>query len=613
MYIHTATLASLGSNSTNCNRSRATMTTLKRRAPPTTPKSTLANGSKPETTPKRARLHSRRGPEAPWIQPEHKRPFTQLDSATIKRLYHFYDTDPNLQSVSRICLESVLGGGIHLSRAGHTLDQAASRWYNQEWSQWMKDVMRSVWSIGFALCVPEPHPRYVSRPRVLDLSRLEVEYHLDIAGTPTFRVHDPEMIMSKTSADYAAQLMPSSITPLRGSKQEWLTRAHHQYIRALDGFLPSTVMADSMIQPSLTRPEDHNTPLSNDRSGHRPNRIYNIVPIWEHLPQPVTGELRSRLSLLWPDKCYADYLLRCTIEAQGTRSKLIMVTEDSTREDNHGQSSPGEHSTPSDLAEKVICDSLKNKQKALNRVDLVSKLMQSREFGILKEAVSEQLGHSGVPNVQTWLPKDRKLVRHTPAEVPTTLLDHRAAVMERTYAAFGVPMSMMSNRNVTGYTSMNENALFVFRNSQRYLQQFLVTNASKMYRSMFSALHIEEWIAALRPADRQLVREEVDSGRFDIQSMSKQIEAEFVLSGSPPPMTIETLYAAGVLKYDAYRSYMANAYCLPVTAFHDHQQPPPELVMQQKLNPEGPVGARGSGGGTSAAGQRGKGQGQSSA
>lgn len=95
-------------------------------------------------------------------------------------------------SIIRTAFDLILSGLLeHGVELVHPLlpDSDTDRdWYSSAWADFAKEVMRSFWINGFAVCRSEPDPMHVSRPRVVPVDGLDIEIRYDDFGGRAYRV-----------------------------------------------------------------------------------------------------------------------------------------------------------------------------------------------------------------------------------------------------------------------------------------------------------------------------------------------------------------------------------------------------------------------------------------
>lgn len=167
-----------------------------------------------------------------------------------------------------------------------------------------------------------------------------------------------------------------------------------------------------------------------------------------------------------------------------------------------------------------------------------------------------------------YVGEGKKYVKHTLPEAPGDLMIHfRNARMERVFMIFGIPMGMISASSlIGGKTSMNQNALIVFTNTQKQKKQQLLTYLYDMYARIYSVHHALHRISDTPLGGmHELIQTHAAKGNsFD----RNEVGVRILMTGLPSDKLLNQLYLLGAIKYDAYIRFMANKHCIPIEDFH---------------------------------------------
>ncbi len=117
--------------------------------------------------------------------------FSSLDIKAIRHCMRALDTECTLKTVSGIVINELLSGGLELYRKGFVLTDQARHFYVNAWSQFVRQLLRSMWSTGIAIVTTEAHEVFKAIPHVLDLSQLAVRFSSDRYGIRHYIVYDP--------------------------------------------------------------------------------------------------------------------------------------------------------------------------------------------------------------------------------------------------------------------------------------------------------------------------------------------------------------------------------------------------------------------------------------
>lgn len=99
----------------------------------------------------------------------------------------FYDSDQYVQDAVKIKLNHILGAGITFKRRFHKMDDAATLWHSEKYSTLLRNIYRSLLSLGFAVWTCIPHEDYVGEPVLLDLETVDVFMISDMFGRVTLK------------------------------------------------------------------------------------------------------------------------------------------------------------------------------------------------------------------------------------------------------------------------------------------------------------------------------------------------------------------------------------------------------------------------------------------
>jgi hypothetical protein len=124
---------------------------------------------------------------APFDEVFHDPEWTYVNRAQLQDCSKFFDADPNVVTGFNFRMDALLNGGIIFKRKGKSMQGHAKDWMSEQFSKFLKDVVRNRWFAGFAACAWEEDEEFVGRPVVLDLTQITVRYRLSIFGRASFR------------------------------------------------------------------------------------------------------------------------------------------------------------------------------------------------------------------------------------------------------------------------------------------------------------------------------------------------------------------------------------------------------------------------------------------
>lgn len=358
--------------------------------------------------------------------------WVQLDGSVISKAFSFFETDANVQAAFAIRTDALLNGGILFEREGHQLDAHAANWYASVWSQWCRDVVRSIWCIGFCPVRWVEDPVYYRRPVVVNLELCDIFYRVDVDNQTEF------VYMPKNRVD-----------------------------------------GNDLLQLSGVSPE---------------NALQHIITIAPDPPSP-NGELRSIMALLAQDLAYELHLQQCDIAANLARANPVVVSEKQQLpfdpEKLTAPTVPGYASQSSNGGTDMNAQTtLERRQYVALQV---ASAFANGDWSDL-DTFRRQMTEARINNAsaeQMYLADGRKYVNTHMAESPGDMvIQFRNARMERVFTLLGVPPAMITARTALGTQSGAAHAsMMIFENAQRHLQHFLLNHMKQLYSAMFSEHH----------------------------------------------------------------------------------------------------------------------------
>lgn len=369
--------------------------------------------------------------------------FTEIDSDDVKRIDDAYQDSSLLRVATSIAINGLLSGGILFERAqGVFPKEFESQALQQAWSDWLRDLILSLWKYGFALCLKEYDPQLLGVPRVLNLDQLKIRFHEDPYGHRFYAAY------ARVDQDHDAMLFAGGAL-------------------------------------STVSPYTQEIPVRGV-----------FVCEWDKPAR--SGQLRSLIKSCLPDigvyNCNVDYYLAAARRLSNPPIVTQFVAPDYSMEQETymvqfepiGRVQNG----PVTLAKPKPKDDKANeeiKQKACN-MDV------SPDPGITTSSILRSHYAPLANRVRTIdLPPNRQVARQDLPSIGVDIHNHRVELEERISAVFGVPRSMFaeSQRSRTGSV---ENEM-MFMQSQRDLKQRVLPFCYKMYNMIYGELHLLRSIA----------------------------------------------------------------------------------------------------------------------
>lgn len=453
-----------------------------------------------------------------------------LDTAEIDSLLFRYDNDPGIRTATHIHNSSIFSGGVTFQKKdGSKLDDAARKWYDTTWSRWGLKLLRHRDAIGWCATACQRHPKYVGVPVVLELSKMTIFY--------------------KTTTD--------------GSS--------HFY------FLENIGSTDSISRFIEMRKHDIATSGACGQSSYLYRYIPNVVVFIDTPPFP-NGCINSKVVVLAADLDMDEFLTDTTRAAIAARANpMIMLERVQDKFDPEAVVSsiqptsmmlgngsvPYENRDDSMFTESTAITGMSNgaqKEYEQKRFEYSKALAMMGSNGMQNAA---QLAKDHIRAIahqsqkEYYIGEGKRYVSSTVAEAPSDLLlAFRQARIERIFNVLGIPYSMVSQNSSTGgKTSMNENAMTVFVNTQKEAKQQLITYIGFMYDRIYYRFH----------ALHDIVDTPIE--QLDLKGI-KHHGVSIIMSGLPQDDVVSQMYMVGALKYEAYVKFMAAKHSIPLEDFN---------------------------------------------
>jgi hypothetical protein len=473
-----------------------------------------------------------------------------LNMAHIASMLHIYDHDPNVRTVTHIYQSNMFAGGVTFERTGRKMSEVAAKWYNATWSSFGTNVDRYQTALGWAPCTHEPHPMYIGVPLCLDVTRCTILYKKDVYGVPHFLFLE----------NITNPIEIANINKERSSRTA----------RVATGTGPVGCF----------------------------KYIPNVVVYYETEPD-AAGRLRSRCAVLHEDMLLDRALSLSTRLASDARANPPLVLE-SMKEKYDSDSvvsavQPlasmllGDGTQPADTEGDNQMEKQRRHLWERNTQGEQEELERKRwEYSKLLNSVGPQgvyaadsLARAHIRGLMSsgfkeyYVGDGKKYVKHTLPEGPGDLMiNFRNARMERVFMIFGIPMGMISTSSALGgKTSMNQNALIVFTNTQKQKKQQLLTYLYDMYARIYAIHHALHRISETPVGGiHELLQTHAAKGTsFD----RNEVGVKILMTGLPSDELLNQLYLLGAIKYESYIRFMANKHCIPIEDFN----PTPKMTL----------------------------------
>lgn len=438
--------------------------------------------------------------------------FVSIDMSMCLRLLTLFDSDTDIHTFSRASINHALAGGIVFTRQNRALQQKDADWHNQAWSNWVRDVYKHLFAVGFCVVSSIPDEEYGARPTVLSFDRIDIRYRIDVHGQVTMKVFEK---------------MSTLDTILHDTQGIWDRRA-----------------------------------------------LTNVRGIFLNAPSS-DGVIRSQLLTLIGDLLYEQHLLQISFHADRARARPPIVTQQVQHpykpEQNlasaptayalSGRSSAVRYGNGSAPAAASTADSsVGTVVDMMNRYGFTAQDMTQS----MSKQLSARVNNSVVD--QVYLASGRELVSQIMPEAPhDILLGFRTARLVRVGLAFGMtlpsltqnPSAKNSSVKKTGSNGKDDDgsSSVYFENFQRELKQRLLVYIHQHYMHIHVASFTAETLAR--------------NPKMTAKQVRADVEVKVSLPGQPSEEVLHRLYTEGMLKYDSYVNYVSSKHCIPIECFED--------------------------------------------
>ena len=455
----------------------------------------------------------------------------ELDNNTVEKLFYRFDHDATLKTITNIYQSTLFSGGVMFTRPNKKMKPEATRHYDSTWSHFGRMIDRSQAVIGFCACSSIPHSEYIGSPVCLELSKCTTLCKTDVLGNSHFVFFE-------------------NIDPVENASFSLARRN----IRKGGG----TVGGAS------------SGPMS---------ELYKYIPnvvVYCETPPDIYGGIRSKVNVLSQDLELTDVLVHATIQATISRSNPPLVLETLTQP--HDETAIINTINPSSMMlgngdEPYSSSSSSSSIYPTKNTRSDQEMLERKRF-----EYSQQLSRIGVggmeradslarmhmrqnaadPNgLKEYCVSDgKKLVKQTLAEGPgDMLIKFRLISTERVLNLYGIPVSMIFNTSSLGKTSMDENSLLMFNNTQKQKKSQLLGYFYDMYDRIYLKHHTLHKLA------------DTPASELNPESNEKT-DVSIIMSGLPSEDMLTQLYTIGALKYDSFVKYTSSKYFIPIEDFN---------------------------------------------
>lgn len=485
-----------------------------------------------------------------------------LNPETIKQLFQFFDTDPDVNIAYGIHISAALAGNILFKRKDLELTKESKDWHNRTWENWSTEKERSIEAVGFALSSSFTDPLYGGVPFILDLTQVDVYHWKSPASRHYFRAFE------RVTSGFSIGVHPSAIVNASG-----LAGMYEEYEQ---------------------------------------REIVGLEAFYRDHPPSAEHEIRSRMVLLSTDWIVSDHLLTCTMEANIQRAKPQLVTEQvpdkSTKDDidiapgrlqlmgNGNAPNPRHTAEWNDQQQKLAEKQQRYREDFLRLLGSADKDRYHRVMNYMDKIHRELL--TGNENNIVELPDQRHLVNPNMPEPPKDFLAFRTARTERVLHAYHLSLSMLSNASSTGHmkaatgqsgrggSGNNSNARETFLKEQRKFKAHLTDDIKRMYLRIHQEVFFYQAVDSYRQeAWESKENTMIDEGfeefqnklNIDLNKIQEKMDLEVSLPGLPTDDELLDWYQQGFITYEYLVETLRARHSLPQIAFNTK----PEMTVKE--------------------------------
>ncbi len=496
----------------------------------------------------------------PWEKPDREKTFVSISGERMCEFFDIYDHDEVIQEAVHTATTGILGGGFTVKRRGFTRHQVADAADSTLWCAFIRRMLRSVWSVGFALCLMEPDPiQKRPVPRVLAVERLDLKFHCTISGKGIF--------IARMAQQEAGETMTLSTDDLMSGLDP---RLAHSLDGGKLGELIQRYPASSL--PGIGAPCEAYLICTNEKKSKKKPIVIPILAVVDTMPTPSTGRLHSRIARLQHEYVYRNFLLHCSMQAESIRCRLNVVTEQVPEPpQSESKMDPALVQAPTTDPRRyhvtLARGAARRYTDALNRSndqtwDQLTDFSEPRGTNLIQAEQAD--GGAVAPDFEDaayrCLPPHTKLARPVLPEPPAGLIQFYLFRSEHVFNAFGIPPAMMSDRRAGGRVGVNENCLIVFRNAQLALKRFILDATKTLYSHGYASIFQEQYIATRTPREIRLL----DQLSASDLAAKYQTEADLTiyLPGIPSTQLMDHLFTTNMLTHRAYKEHIKTMYGL---------------------------------------------------
>lgn len=442
--------------------------------------------------------------------------WTTLDFSVMRTLLDFFDTDLNVKSAFNIRVDALLAGNIMFENNAKSIFSSddgdeEEAWYNYAYSQFCRDVVRSMWCCGFAPCTIIKDEKYGGKPKVLNLRYVDIEYRNNAYGEPEWLYYDKQEVqyerepMDNVHTFYWPESVPTDTGEYRSLMMTLISElAYEDQLRSCDIIATSSRCNPPLVTENI--PETYNPETLSSALEKITNKTGTGVP---------------------------------TAPTMSVSNGLI---------DN-----------------RQMAQMMSSNQKISDTLAMLNAYNTSNVHLVEGELQKQFRKRFQAPDLaQYYLANNRKYVGHQLAEGPGEMvLKVQQQRAERVFTLLGVPPAMLNQTNTltSSKKSLTESSMLMFHNAQRLLKQQLIMYMTRMY----------QLIHTFDQALKLTLRGAQNGKEVDEKELKAATDVSITLPGLPTDGDLDKMWKTGVLKYDLYCDYLSSKHGIPRNGFNPKQ------------------------------------------
>jgi hypothetical protein len=506
--------------------------------------------------------------------------FILLDQGQFRKAFSFAVSNPTYRAAVDIIQNELTRGGLHVQHGPKAKQLRAEEMDTKiPWLMHGVDLLMDYFMYGVSLWQPvtTTDPETGKSKRVIariDPLKVNIWYYRPLSGDPLFHIREPPDLMRDGSFLPSASASSSSSAKGKGTKRK---RFHDE---------------------------------DDQKIAFRGRELFDVQVYWKNnldLPDPLTGQLRSRVMTLIDLHLQLEMLNQCAVEAALRASNPPLVTE-------HHPDAKGAHVTVDGLVPyggSLTLGRGETDFAALDAqiqqdimIDRAMRIKDTREItgdfmNIVHAAKMMAKGTATTAGPRIDLGAERKVAKTDKAEAPKDLYKKALMTQAETLRVLGIPEGMIMAEHTGGKQGTgNVNADRIYRQNLHALKSSILGPLKIMYKSVYKEERATATIKAAikhkplllskkaqakakaktKAKSKNAMDESSDDDEDDSKearqqrfqdAVRKETDIEFVLPAIPNLEEIRMVWAEGVLKEEFVPRYISMNLGIPMSHLHD--------------------------------------------